>query len=115
MSAANDSDFLDVRAHGFARVAVCVPEVRVGDPGFNAAAHLRQLEEVYKQGAHYAACPELGLSSYTCGDLFAQETLLNQVDKALQHVAQATAAWDLLFSVGLPLRVDNLLFICAVT
>lgn len=109
------SDFLDLRTHGFARVAVCVPEVRVGDPRFNAAAHLRQLEEVHRLGAQYAVCPELGLSAYTCGDLFAQETLLREVDAALAHVAQATAGWDLLFSVGAPLRVDDLLFICAVT
>jgi NAD+ synthase (glutamine-hydrolysing) len=108
-------DFLDVRSHGFARVAVCVPEVRVGDPGFNATAHLRQLEEVYQLGAQYAVCPELGLSAYTCGDLFAQDTLLHEVDAALAHVAQATASWDLLFSIGAPLRVDDLLFICAVT
>src|SRR4029453_14706687 len=68
-------DFLDVRSHGFARVAVCVPSARVADPAFNAGAHLEQLEAVHRAGAHYAVCPELGLSSYTCGDLFFQEPL----------------------------------------
>ena len=55
-------DFLDVRGHGFARVAVCVPQVRVGDPVFNADAHQAVLERVHAEGAHYALCPELGLS-----------------------------------------------------
>ena len=108
-------DFLDVRAHGFARVAVCVPQVRVADPSFNADAHLTLLERVLGQGAHYALCPELGLSGYTCGDLFFQETLLRATLDGLARVAERTARWNLLISVGLPLVVDDLLFNCAVT
>ena len=108
-------DFLDVRDHGYARVAVCVPEMRVADPGFNAEAHVRLLERVHAEGAHYALCPELGLSSYSCADLFFHETLLAGSLAALRRVAAATAGWDLIVSVGLPLVVDNLLFNCAVT
>src|SRR5205809_5095845 len=108
-------DFLDVRAHGFARVAVCVPQVRVADPTFNADAHLILLERVDGQGAHYALCPELGLSAYTCGDLFFQDTLLRATLDGLARVAERTARWNLLISVGLPLVVDDLLFNCAVT
>src|SRR5439155_1351417 len=74
MMAAMGDDFLDVRTHGFARVAVAVPEVRVADPAFNAEAHLRLLEQVHREGAHYALCPELGLSGYSCADLFFQHT-----------------------------------------
>ncbi len=108
-------DFLDVRRHGYARVAVCVPEVRVADPVFNAEAHLRVLSRVHDEGAQYALCPELGLSAYTCGDLFFQEPLLEGSLAALERVAAATAHWNLLLSVGLPLAVDHLLFNCAVT
>src|SRR5262245_4051300 len=108
-------DFLDVRAAGFARVAVCVPETRVADPAFNSAAHLRVLGKVHAEGAHYALCPELGLSAYTCADLFFQETLLAGTLAALARVAEATVAWNMLVSVGVPLVVDDLLFNCAVT
>src|SRR5436853_1126420 len=108
-------DFLDVRAHGFARVAVCVPDTRVADPAFNAAAHLRILARVHAEGAHYALCPELGLSAYTCADLFFQEPLLAGTLAALARVAEGTAAWSMLVSVGAPLVVDDLLFNCAVT
>ena len=108
-------DFLDVRGHGFARVAVCVPQVRVGDPVFNADAHRAVLERVHAEGAHYALCPELGLSGYTCGDLFFQETLLRTSVEALARLAADTARWNLVLSVGLPLVVDDLLFNCAVT
>jgi NAD+ synthase (glutamine-hydrolysing) len=108
-------DFLDVRPHGFVRVAVCVPETRVADPSFNAAAHLKQLEAVHQAGAHYAVCPELGLTAYSCGDLFFQDSLLREARQALRAVAQASAAWNTIISVGLPLAVDDLLFNCAVT
>lgn len=115
MTASSADDFLDVRQHGFTRVAVCVPEVRVGDPSFNAAAHLRQLQAVYDRGAHYALCPELGLTGYSCGDLFFQQTLGREAMAALAAIAGATARWNMMLSVGLPLVVDDLLFICAVT
>jgi 6-phospho-beta-glucosidase len=45
-------EFLDVRRHGFARVAVCVPEVRVADPAFNADAHVRLLTDVHARGEY---------------------------------------------------------------
>src|SRR5262245_13437753 len=89
--------------------------MRVADPAFNADAHVEQLEAVYRSGAHYAVCPELGLSSYTCGDLFFQETLLRGSLQALERVATASADWNMLLSVGLPLVADGLLFNCAVT
>jgi NAD+ synthase (glutamine-hydrolysing) len=108
-------DFLDVRGHGYSRVAVCVPELRVADPAFNAEAHLRVLAQVHAEGAHYALCPELGLSAYSCGDLFFQETLLAGSLAALRTVAERSAGWNMLVSVGIPLVVDHLLFNCAVT
>ena len=114
-TAESEQAFLDVRTHGFARVAVCVPRVRVADPSFNAAAHLEVLEQVYRAGAHYACCPELGLTAYTCGDLFFQEPLRRAALSALERVAAATADWNLVLSVGVPLVVDDVLFNCAVT
>ena len=108
-------DFSDVRTHGFVRVAVCVPEVRVADPAFNAEAHVRALARAHTAGAHYALCPELGLTAYSCGDLFFQEPLLAGALAALGEVARATAGWNLLVSVGVPLVHDGLLFNAAVT
>jgi NAD+ synthase (glutamine-hydrolysing) len=115
VAAASELDFLDVRTHGFARVAVCVPRVRVAEPDFNADAHLEVLAEVYRAGAHYACCPELGLTAYTCGDLFFQEPLRRAAMAALERLAAVTADWNLILSVGAPLVIDDLLFNCAVT
>jgi NAD+ synthase (glutamine-hydrolysing) len=114
-AAPNPSAFLDVRRHGFARVAVCVPETRVADPRWNAEAHLASLAEAHAAGAHYAVCPELGLTGYTCGDLFFQSVLQEQALAALAVITERTATWNLAISVGLPLVSRGELFNCAVT
>lgn len=110
-----DSAFLDVRRHGFARVAVCVPEVRVADPAFNADAHLAVLGQAHAEGAMVAVCPELGLTAYTCGDLFLQDTLRLGALEALARLARETARWNMAVVVGLPLAVDDACLNCAVT
>jgi len=107
--------FLDVRHHGFARVAVSVPAGRVADPECNAEAHLVHLRAAHEAGCHYVLCPELGLSGYTCGDLFAHETLLGGSVDALARLVEATARWRIVVTAGLPLRVDGALYNCAVT
>jgi NAD+ synthase (glutamine-hydrolysing) len=110
-----ERSFLDARAHGFARVAVVIPEVRVADPAANAAAHLRLLGRVRDQGAALAVCPELGISGYSCADLFFQEPLLRATRDALGRMAEATRDWPLAIVVGAPVAVDGMLFNCART
>jgi len=111
----NRLEFLDSRRHGFARVALVVPTVRVADPAANAAAHLELLGAVYRDGAEYALCPELGLTAYTCGDLFFDDTLRRASDEALRAILADTAHMNMAVSVGLPLAVDGLLYNCAAT
>ena len=91
MIAPVERSFLDVRAHGFARVAVVIPEVRVADPAWNVAAHLRLLAQVRERGAQYAVCPELGISGYTCNDLFFQETLLSATRDAQGNLVEGNS------------------------
>ena len=107
--------FLDVRQHGFARVAVCVPPVRVADPLANAEAHVRFARRVHDEGAQYAVFPELGLPGYTCGDLFFQRPLLDACLSAVDMVARETASLDVMLSVGVPIVVDDALYNCAAT
>ena len=107
--------FLDVRGHGFARVAVCVPPVRVADPAANVEAHVRFARRVHDEGAQYALFPELGVPGYTCGDLFFQRPLLDACLEGLATLARETASLGLMFSVGVPLAVDDALYNCAAT
>ena len=106
--------FLNVYSHDFARVAVGVPRCRVADPAFNAAETLELARQAQAAGAALVAFPELGLSAYTCDDLFHQRALLDACEAALQTIVTESAMLPIAMIVGMPLRVDHQLFNCAV-
>ncbi|WP_151447216.1 NAD(+) synthase [Lacisediminimonas profundi] len=105
--------FFNIHTHGFARVAVGVPLCRVADPASNAAETIALAQQAAGKGAALIAFPELGLSAYTCDDLFHQGALLDASVDALASVVAASRSLPLAMIVGLPLRVDHLLFNCA--
>ena len=107
MTIAEYSDF------GYLRVAVASPELRVGDPGFNAARTIEMLGELAAQGCSIAVFPELGLTGYTCADLFFQSALRDGAIRALLEVAEATRLISLAAVVGVPLVEGGRLFNCA--
>jgi NAD+ synthase (glutamine-hydrolysing) len=109
-----DKRFFNLYSHDFARVAVASPRCRVADPAFNAGETIRLAREAAEQGAVLAAFPELGLSAYTCDDLFHQRALLDATLAALGDVLDASRDLPLALVVGLPLRVNHVLFNCAV-
>lgn len=98
---------------GFLKVAAAVPSVRVGDPAFNAQQTQRLLHRAAREGAEVAVLPELGLTGYSCGDLWGQRLLLDGAEEALSALLAATAKLPLLAAVGLPVRVENALYNCA--
>mgnify|MGYP003615070708 FL=1 len=102
--------FLNLYSHGFARVAVAVPVCRVADPAFNAAETVRLHREAARQGAVLVAFPELGLSAYSCEDLFHQRALLEGCERALAEVIEASRGVGAVAVVGLPLQVDGALY-----
>ena len=75
--------FFNLYRQGFVRVALATPLVRIGDPMANAAATLALMREAAKQKAIVAVFPELGLSAYSCEDLFHQQALLRAAEQAL--------------------------------
>ncbi|MBR2951047.1 MAG: NAD(+) synthase [Lachnospiraceae bacterium] len=95
---------------GFVKAAAATPKIKVADPAFNAQAVCEQLKEAYAAGAKIIVFPELCLTGYTCGDLFWQDTLLEEAKEALVSVMAATAGHDALVFVGLPLEKDSKLY-----
>ena len=106
--------FFNLYRHNFARVAICIPEVRVADPAFNADKSVALLEQAGRRRAILALFPELGLSAYSCEDLFHQQALLDGALGALGRVVGASREIPVIAVVGVPLVVDSLLFNCAV-
>lgn len=106
--------FFNLYSHGFARVAVGVPQCRVADPEFNARETIALATQAAKEGAALVAFPELGLSAYTCDDLFHQRALLDACESALGTIVAASRKLHIAMLVGMPLRVEHQLFNCAV-
>src|SRR6188768_2696474 len=105
--------FDSLYTHGFARVAVCLPAVRVADPDFNLKATAELAGRAAAQHAAVALFPELGLSAYSNDDLFHQDALLEATKTALAEVVKASAELTPILAVGAPLRIDGKLFNCA--
>ncbi len=108
-------EFLNPYTHNFIRTAVCIPEVRVADPEFNASQTIDLMQKAADRGVWLAVFPELGLTAYTCDDLFHQRSLLDAAESALRRIVTQSANLSLVSVVGLPISVDGLLFNCAAT
>ncbi len=108
-----NNPFFNLYSHQFARVAVASPRCRIADPVYNVEKTLELARQAAAQGAALVAFPELGLSAYTCDDLFHQRALLDACEQALAAVVAESAGLPLAMVVGLPLRVNHQLFNCA--
>ena len=96
---------------GFLRVAAACPPVRVADPERNADATLTCIEQAASRGTQVLVLPELGLTGYTCGDLFfSLQTLVGGAERALGRVLRETAERALVVVVGLPVSSGGRLF-----
>ena len=88
---------------GFIKVAAATPGIRVADVAYNTVQIKSMMEKAVEEGAKVVVFPELGLTGYTCGDLFTQEILLEQAKQGLKEIGEATRDMDALVFVGLPL------------
>jgi NAD+ synthase (glutamine-hydrolysing) len=96
---------------GFLRVAAACPPVRVADPGSNAVNSLGFVRQAAERGVQVLVLPELGLTGYTCGDLFfSLSTLVTGAEQALVSVLAETAGQPMVVVLGLPVLLDGRLF-----
>lgn len=107
-------NFYNLYNHDFIRVAVGIPSVRVADPAYNADQTLALMRQAMDRKAILVLFPELGLSAYTCDDLFHQRALLDGCRDALAKILEASASWPIVAAIGMPLEVDHLLYNCGV-
>ena len=97
--------------YGFLRVAAACPPVHVADPEKNADATLEFVARAGERGGQVLVLPELGLTGYTCGDLFfSLTTLVAGAERALERVLRETARRPLVIVLGLPVLQGERLF-----
>ena len=99
---------------GFVRIAAAVPTVKVADCKYNATETERLIKEADSKGVRIVVFPELGITGYTCGDLFAQQLLLRSAEDALQTLLRQTASLDIIAIIGMPVESGGSLLNAAV-
>lgn len=101
---------------GFVRVAAAVPPVRVTDFVYNREQTLALWRQADAEGVATVFFPELGLTSYTAGDLHMDQHLLRLGSESLAWLLQQGEREGLGCAafVGLPLYVHPGVYNCAV-
>ncbi len=96
---------------GFLRVGAACPPVRVAEPGRNAESTLDFVARAAERGVQVLVLPELGLTGYTCGDLFfSLTTLVGGAERALERILGETVRRSMVVVVGLPVQQGGRLF-----
>ena len=114
MESSEERQFFNLYNHGFIRVAVCIPEVKVADAPFNIASTIKLAKQASANNAILALFPELGISAYSNEDLFHQDALLIGVMDGLKEILHTTRELNTILVIGAPLRVDFRLFNCGI-
>ncbi|MCR5732643.1 MAG: NAD(+) synthase [Sphaerochaetaceae bacterium] len=95
---------------GFVRIAAVSPQLRVVDCDFNSDNIIEKVKEADSKQVKLLVFPELSITSYTANDLFKQDVLLEASLDSLARIAEETRECDVLFYVGLPIRVEGKLY-----
>lgn len=98
---------------GLVRVGAAVPSLALGNVKENMKRHLAMMREAKEKHVSIVTFPELSLTGYTCGDLFFQRRLLDDVTDALLTLKDEMPE-GILSVVGAPLEIEGALYNCAV-
>lgn len=98
---------------GLVRVGAAVPSLALGNVKENMKRHLAMMREAKEKHVSIVNFPELSLTGYTCGDLFFQRRLLDDVTDALLALKDEMPE-GILAVVGAPLEIEGALYNCAV-
>lgn len=98
---------------GLVRVGAAVPSLALGNVKENMKRHLAMMREAKEKHVSIVTFPELSLTGYTCGDLFFQRRLLDDVTDALLTLKDEMPE-GILAVGGAPLEIEGALYNCAV-
>lgn len=100
--------------YGYVKIGAGVPEIKVADPQFNVEEIEKLVLKAQAQGVEILVTPELGITGYTCQDLFFQQTLREEAEVALMKLMDFTRSMDMIIVVGMPVACQGGLLDCAV-
>ncbi len=100
--------------YGFIKVAAAIPSLRVADCVYNVQQMLPLIAEAEKNSVEIVLFPELGITSYSCGDLFRQPSILKGAENALATLLDSTKNCATIIIAGMPVAYNGAILDCAV-
>lgn len=98
---------------GYVRVAAASPALRVADVRGNVREISVAVRDAAREHCQLILFPELGITGYSCGDLFYQSTLLSEARASLEIIAELSRQTSISIVVGLPLLLEGRIYNCA--
>lgn len=91
------------------KINLCVPEVRVADPTFNARSMLAMINQICLNSTapQLILFPQLCLSAFTCDDLFTLTLLRENCLRQLGRIEGSIRGREAVIGLGLPLEIDG--------
>lgn len=100
--------------YGFVKVAAAIPNLKVADCDYNEKQIENLIIQAEGKGVEIICFPELCMTGYTCGDLFAQQLLVDNCENALFKLLDFTRSLNIISVVGMPVQMDAALLNAAV-
>lgn len=98
----------------FIRVSAACPKTNVSDVSYNLENIKLCIDNAQEDGSKVVVFPELSLTSYTCGDLFLHNTLIEASYDGIKQICDYSITRDLLIIIGSPVLNNACLYNCGV-
>ena len=95
---------------GLINIGCATTNIKVADVQYNVEQIKEKVIEAVNNDIQFLVCQELGVTGYTCGDLFFQNTLLDASKDALIDLKHFSKDYDILFTVGLPFKLRQKIY-----
>lgn len=96
--------------YGFLKTALISPKLEIGNPKFNIAEMLKALKD---NRSSIAVFPELGITGYSCGDLFFQKSIFDDTNEAIETLLRENPFSGVIIA-GAPLTIEEMVLNCAI-
>lgn len=97
----------------FIKVAAACPVTNVADIDFNLSNIKECISKSLEANSKLVVFPELCITSYTCSDLFLNQSLYIKSLKAIEDLCGFSKNKDIVIAVGAPYILNSSMYNCA--
>ena len=94
----------------FIKVGAACPTTQVSNVAYNTDKIKECITDAARNNCKFLVFPELCITSYTCGDIFLQNKLLNDSLNAVENILNFTKDIDMLIALGSPFLHNSCLY-----